>query len=112
MQLQPGVLVRYGASADATDQVVTMEDLSDCVWLRSFQASASSRGCCRATGYMVRSQRSVKPRRSQWSHSSSTNPPMATLTASEAAGSSRTEPGKINRRKEHSHRDQTGAAKG
>lgn len=40
MKLQPGVLVRYCASADATDQVVNVEELSDCVWLRSFQASA------------------------------------------------------------------------
>ncbi len=36
MQLQPGVLVSYCASPDATYQVVNVDDHSDCVWLRSF----------------------------------------------------------------------------
>lgn len=36
MQLQPGVLVSYSASPDATYQVVNVDDLSDCVWLRRF----------------------------------------------------------------------------
>ena len=36
MQLQPGVLVSYCASPEATYQVVNVDDHSDCVWLRSF----------------------------------------------------------------------------
>lgn len=36
MHLHPGVLVSYSARPDATYQVVNVDDLSDCVWLRSF----------------------------------------------------------------------------
>jgi hypothetical protein len=36
MQLQPGLLVSYSASPDATYQVVNVDDFSDCVWLRRF----------------------------------------------------------------------------
>jgi len=36
MQLQPGLLVSYSASPDATYQVVNVDDFSDCVWLRCF----------------------------------------------------------------------------
>jgi hypothetical protein len=36
MQLQPGLLVSYSASPDATYQVVSVDDFSDCVWLRRF----------------------------------------------------------------------------
>lgn len=36
MQLQPGVLVSYSASPDATYQVVNVDSISDCVWLRRF----------------------------------------------------------------------------
>ncbi|MFO7629776.1 MAG: hypothetical protein R6W06_09750 [Prochlorococcaceae cyanobacterium] len=36
MPLQPGVLVSYCASPDATYQVVNVDDFSDCVWLRRF----------------------------------------------------------------------------
>jgi hypothetical protein len=36
MHLQPGVLVSYSASPDATYQVVNVDDSSDCVWLRRF----------------------------------------------------------------------------
>ena len=39
MQLQPGVLVSYSASPDATYQVVSVDDYSDCVWLRRFPLS-------------------------------------------------------------------------
>ena len=36
MHLHPGVLVSYCASPDATYQVVNVDDLGDCVWLRRF----------------------------------------------------------------------------
>lgn len=36
VQLQPGALVRTCTSPDATYQVVNVDDLSDCVWLRRF----------------------------------------------------------------------------
>ncbi len=36
MHLQPGVLVSYSASPDATYQVVNVDDFSNCVWLRRF----------------------------------------------------------------------------
>ncbi|MFM8278302.1 MAG: hypothetical protein ACKN89_15195 [Cyanobium sp.] len=39
MHLQPGVLVTYSASPDATYQVVNVDDFSDCVWLRRFPLS-------------------------------------------------------------------------
>jgi hypothetical protein len=39
MHLQPGVLVSYSASPDATYQVVNVDDFSDCVWLRRFPLS-------------------------------------------------------------------------
>ena len=39
MHLQPGALVNYGASPDATYQVVNVDDFSDCVWLRRFPLS-------------------------------------------------------------------------
>jgi hypothetical protein len=39
MHLQPGVLVSYSASPDATYQVVNVDEFSDCVWLRRFPLS-------------------------------------------------------------------------
>jgi hypothetical protein len=36
MHLQPCALVRTCTSPDATYQVVNVDDLSDCVWLRRF----------------------------------------------------------------------------
>jgi hypothetical protein len=36
MQLQPGLLVSYSASPDATYQVVNVDNSNDCVWLRRF----------------------------------------------------------------------------
>ena len=39
MHLQPGALVSYSASPDATYQVVNVDDYSDCVWLRRFPLS-------------------------------------------------------------------------
>jgi hypothetical protein len=40
MHLQPGVLVSYCASPNATYQVVNVDAVSDCVWLRRFPLHA------------------------------------------------------------------------
>lgn len=36
MQLQPGVLVSYSVSPDATNQVVNVDNINACIWLRRF----------------------------------------------------------------------------